>query len=335
MIPFFAIPIQTITFTSFVLLLITATTILYSCCSASLLIFPHDVRQRPSVIQNDASQQEEITWKVIVVMIVASSVILIILYFFIGSILIFLKILLMISCFVSTSFALWDWFWQVIQNDKITSIVDAVLSLGFCFLWFFTEHWLITNLLTFCLCSSAITFIKVTKLSVVLIIAIAFMVYDVWWVFLSPLVFGDSVMVVAATGAVSHIPIAFAAPKGDHNALIGAGDVVLPGIVIDFFLRYDLKNRKNYFVLAMIGYIIGVALSWVMVEVMNHGQPALLWIFPSVLLTTFGVALCRGDLKDMWENGTSSNKQENSNQTDTISANLLEHSENDEQNTCV
>lgn len=307
-----------INFTSFALLIVTFSTILYACAASAGLIFPRDGRQRPAAIQSGGEAQEEVTWKLVLGMVAFSSAALVVLYFFVGSIMIFLKIVLLASCFVSTAFALWDWVWQMVQHNAAASVADAAIALGCCIVWFITEHWMVTNVLTFCLCAAAIALVKVRRLSVALAVAGAFVAYDVWWVFLSPLVFGDSVMVVAATGAVEHIPIAFAAPNGGHNALIGAGDVVIPGIVIDFFLRYDLRRGGNYFAVAMGAYAVGVALSWVMVEAMGRGQPALLWIFPSVLAAVLGTAKCRGDLVDMWEWGTEERKQE------AIDENLIE-----------
>ena len=51
-------------------------------------------------------------------------------------------------------------------------------------------------------------------------------------------------------------------------------------------MNHNLNIHSNLFIFALIGYVFGVALTWVMVQVMEKGQPALLWIFPSVLIPT-------------------------------------------------
>ncbi|KAH0787560.1 signal peptide peptidase-like 3 [Histomonas meleagridis] len=283
--------------------------------SSGNIFEPQYQQSRPDLIKTSPGEQSEVTWKVIVAMLVISSVILVVLYFFIDSILLFLKIILIFSSFVATAFTVWDWFWSLIPHKITNIIITVAFSAGTALIWFFTEHWLVTNLITFCICVAGITFIKITSFKICLLVAICFIIYDVWWVFLSPLVFGESVMVEAATSASSHIPAAFAAPRGDHNALIGAGDVVIPGIVLDFFLRYDQKKDTRYFEVSFGCYILGVALSWIMVSVMNHGQPALLWIFPSVLIPTVSIAACKGALKDMWKNGTNPSTEVSTNRS--------------------
>ena len=235
------------------------------------------------------------------------------------------------------------------------------------------------------MCVSGICLIKIGRFQIVLAIAIGFLIYDVWWVFLSPSVFGESVMVEAATGMSTHVPAMFTFPKtlsvkntlidkgiyspsytlGEiqsnkiskirlvnipiyideffsriknpsslllerSESLIGAGDIVIPGIVLDFFLRFDIMNHNlnihsNLFLFALLGYVFGVALTWVMVQVMEKGQPALLWIFPSVLIPTTIQAARISVMKILWTRGAPiSNSAENSSNSGN------HHEQNDE-----
>jgi len=58
---------------------------------------------------------------------------------------------------------------------------------------------------------------------------------------------------------------------------------------------------KTYFHASMIGYVIGMMTTLVVMSVFQHAQPALLYLVPSVLISTWGTALVRGDLKAMRE----------------------------------
>ena len=57
---------------------------------------------------------------------------------------------------------------------------------------------------------------------------------------------------------------------------------------------------KPYFTTSMIGYVIGMIATLVFMSVFQHAQPALLYLVPGVLISTWGTGLVRGELKDMW-----------------------------------
>ncbi|KAM3415435.1 hypothetical protein BST61_g8957 [Cercospora zeina] len=58
---------------------------------------------------------------------------------------------------------------------------------------------------------------------------------------------------------------------------------------------------KAYFTAAMVGYAIGMIATLVFMSVFQHAQPALLYLVPGVLVSTWGTALLRGELKEMWQ----------------------------------
>ncbi|OHT10205.1 hypothetical protein TRFO_20594 [Tritrichomonas foetus] len=330
-------------FSPFYLLALSVGTILYSCGNSIRIIYgTGSFTRRPSFLQATEENQEEITGKTAVVMLLTSSIMLLILYYVLNSIILFLKCILAVSSIVSVAFVVYDWVYLFFNqfysfSQKILSIITFLFSIFISGLWFFTEHWLPTNLMSFCLCVSGICLIKINRYQIVLITAVGFLIYDVWWVFLSPVVFGDSVMVEAATKIAPHIPAMFTIPKkvtnpylvylftpdlfsesfesyvDVMNSMIGCGDIIIPGIVLDFFLRFDTLYKTSLFNASFIGYVVGVALSWIMVKVMKKGQPALLWIFPSVLIPATICAKYQKVLKILWKRGTVTNVDENGN----------------------
>lgn len=57
---------------------------------------------------------------------------------------------------------------------------------------------------------------------------------------------------------------------------------------------------KVYFNAALIGYVGGLVATLCALHLMNHAQPALLWLVPGVLVSLWSTALVRGELGLMW-----------------------------------
>ena len=148
-------------------------------------------------------------------------------------------------------------------------------------------------------------------------------------------------------------------------AMLGLGDVVLPGMLMALALRFDLylcylrkqtrrpsdkptasddasggqtvdrpmetvkapyhpatgrwgerfwtgsagpKSRveggafpKPYFTASLVGYIGGMIVTFVVLAFSGHAQPALLYLVPGVLIPVWGLAVVRGEFREMWE----------------------------------
>ncbi|TQV93420.1 hypothetical protein V2A60_010173 [Cordyceps javanica] len=57
---------------------------------------------------------------------------------------------------------------------------------------------------------------------------------------------------------------------------------------------------KTYFYASMVGYLLGLLATLAMLLVFKRGQPALLYLVPSVLGSTYLTAVVRGELKSLW-----------------------------------
>ncbi|CAN1237199.1 Signal peptide peptidase-like 4 [Linum grandiflorum] len=96
-------------------------------------------------------------------------------------------------------------------------------------------------------------------------------------------------------------------PWGGYS-IIGFGDIILPGLVVAFALRYDWLTKKTlrtgYFIWAMTAYGFGLLVTYVALNMMDgHGQPALLYIVPFTLGTFLTLGKMRGELKILWTRG--------------------------------
>ncbi|KAH9645556.1 hypothetical protein HF086_005205 [Spodoptera exigua] len=99
----------------------------------------------------------------------------------------------------------------------------------------------------------------------------------------------------------------------------GLGDIVMPGLLLCFVLRYDaykkatlvcqmgqvpgprsMGSRLTYFHCSLLGYFLGLLTATVSAEVFKAAQPALLYLVPFTLLPLLTMAYVKGDLRRMW-----------------------------------
>jgi len=127
-------------------------------------------------------------------------------------------------------------------------------------------------------------------------------------------VFGTDVMVTVAKSFDA--PIKFLFPKsifteGTGFSMLGLGDIVLPGVFIAFLLRYDafrvFKDKtpdnnlfaKTYFRYCFLGYIVGLVTTIVVMHTFQAAQPALLYLTPACIITSFLTGLAQSDISNL------------------------------------
>ncbi|GMJ00323.1 SIGNAL PEPTIDE PEPTIDASE-LIKE 2 [Hibiscus trionum] len=175
--------------------------------------------------------------------------------------------------------------------------------------------WIGQDILGIALIITVLQIVHVPNLKVGTVLLSCAFLYDIFWVFVSKKLFHESVMIVVARGDKSGedgIPMLLKIPRmfdpwGGYS-IIGFGDILLPGLLITFSLRYDwLANktlRAGYFLWAMIAYGLGLLITYVALNLMDgHGQPALLYIVPFTLGTFLTLGKKRGDLRVLWTRG--------------------------------
>ena len=183
--------------------------------------------------------------------------------------------------------------------------------------------------------------VQVPNLKIASILLGCAFVYDIFFTMISPLIFGDSVMLSVASGstevdssgtladdenycekypdndacATSTLPMLLYIPAfwtwdSDNDAMLGLGDIVLPGLLLVWAARYDLrrygslyteKAGNGYFPMVAAGYAIGLCLAEITVELTSSGQPALMFIIPCTLGPALARATNSGTLPDLWE----------------------------------
>ncbi|KAL1828591.1 hypothetical protein DCAR_0207829 [Daucus carota subsp. sativus] len=175
--------------------------------------------------------------------------------------------------------------------------------------------WIGQDILGIALIITVLQIIRVPNLKVGTVLLSCAFLYDIFWVFVSKWWFHESVMIVVARGDNSGedgIPMLLKIPRmfdpwGGYS-IIGFGDIILPGLLVAFSLRFDWlskrKMRNGYFIWAMVAYGLGLLVTYVALNLMDgHGQPALLYIVPFMLGTLLTMGKKRGDLENLWTKG--------------------------------
>ncbi|CAA2992964.1 signal peptide peptidase-like 4 [Olea europaea subsp. europaea] len=155
--------------------------------------------------------------------------------------------------------------------------------------------WIGQDILGIALIITVLQIVRVPNLKVGTVLLSCAFLYDIFWVFVSKWWFHESVMIVVARGDGSGedgIPMLLKIPRmfdpwGGYS-IIGFGDIILPGLLVVFSLRYDWLSKRSlqtgYFLWAMIAYGSGLLVTYVALNMMDgHGQPALLYIVPFTL----------------------------------------------------
>ena len=131
-----------------------------------------------------------------------------------------------------------------------------------------TFFWVTQDIMGASICILFVYLIRVPKLSIASVLLWALFVYDIFFVFISPLIFDSSVMITVATSGGpptadpswcekypdssgctggDPMPMLLTFPRiGDYRggaSMLGLGDIVLPGLLLSFACRVDEAKR--------------------------------------------------------------------------------------------
>ncbi|GAB0490881.1 hypothetical protein MMPV_002121 [Pyropia vietnamensis] len=239
-------------------------------------------------------------------------------------------------------------------NDFVeVSAVDVgalVLAIPVAVLYARTKLWLANNILAVSLALSAIEMLALGDFKSGAVLLSGLFFYDIFWVFGSKRVFGANVMVTVAKKFDGPIKLLFPKAQGFRWAaavrslparefsMLGLGDIVIPGLFVALLLRWDMRHTpvapapteggeavtpalvgpRPYYHVVLVGYTIGLIVTLVALNVFDAAQPALLYIVPACLLGSVGLALYRGEMRELW--AYTEEEQEGEAETDSSAA---------------
>lgn len=126
--------------------------------------------------------------------------------------------------------------------------------------------------------------------------------YDIFWVF------GTDVMMTVATKVEAPIKFLYTAPPSEIPrsypfSVLGLGDIVIPGLFVRFMSKVDdvLQPPKlSYFNVATACYAFGLGACFVVNTITNAGQPALLYLDPSLIGGALACAAVNDQFEEVW-----------------------------------
>jgi signal peptide peptidase-like protein 2B len=237
----------------------------------------------------------------------------------------------------------------LLGTSSVAWVMGFVVSVALVVTWVVGRHnpyaWILQDTFGVFVCCQFMLALRMNSIKVSTVLLVSFMIYDIFMVFITPAIFKSSVMVTVAqagTGSASisktdptqcirmadeRMPMLFMLPRlgaeGEY-AMLGLGDVLLPGLLLSFMLRYDtlcnhiptasgcfgpwrrFRQRYPYWFLGMGGYKFGLFLAFLANTVGFtifdvKGQPALLYLVPCTLGPMALYALIRGELGYLWD----------------------------------
>jgi minor histocompatibility antigen H13 len=195
---------------------------------------------------------------------------------------------------------------EVLVDFKVDAVdMSALLVSSAMAVWYLLQkHWVANNIFGIAFAVNGVELLHLNSVTTGCILLSGLFFYDVFWVF------GTDVMVTVAKSFEAPIKLVF--PQdflergvfGTNFAMLGLGDIVIPGIFIALLLRFDRslnRSSNTYFNAAFIAYIIGLVTTMVVMSVFKHAQPALLYLVPACISFPVLLALLKGDFKAMFQ----------------------------------
>lgn len=188
-------------------------------------------------------------------------------------------------------------------------------------------NWLVSNYIATMFAITGCIATKVGNFKVSILMLTGLFLYDIYFVFKSPLMeFVAMNLDLSVKLVVPMLPLLLhtlqsIGDKPVHElglrfALLGLGDIVVPALFASLCLRFDyhtfyaLRNLTfhklrsigvpKYFTTAIVAYVVALLVTVVISLSSGRGQPALLYIVPALLVSVLTVAKWNGDIGDMW-----------------------------------
>jgi len=200
-------------------------------------------------------------------------------------------------------------FWKKADSEPIeieldkADIISLIVGAGVGIWYVLTKHWIANNILGLSFSIQGIALLSLGSYKVGCILLGGLFFYDIFWVF------GTDVMVTVAKSFDAPVKLLF--PKDLFAeqlqfSMLGLGDIVIPGIFIALLLRFDAKRTQNlknfaktYFKVCFVGYITGLIVTVLVMHVFQAAQPALLYLVPACIGSSFLAAVLRGEVNEL------------------------------------
>ena len=237
-----------------------------------------------------------IGWKYAIMIPIFGSIFLVIMFFYPDIVVYFLKFVFALTILISNAFIIRPILVSIVSkihislSENMSYIVSFIIAFILLILCYFNMNWITIDIICCVLSIFIQSSLLFEKINVPMILNIAMLFYDLFWVFGSkkvPVFEGKSVMEENAMTSVKHNLAMMFTCKGiiTHSvSFLGMGDIIVPGFITIFCVGIDHFLKTKYFIWTTIGHILGLIIADICVIVFQSGQPALIYIVPSIVI---------------------------------------------------
>lgn len=195
--------------------------------------------------------------------------------------------------------------------DKPSLPLDGLVTLGLgvlCTLIYWApasmeQKFLISNAIAWALGMVSLGAISLGSFQTGAILLAGLFCYDIFWVF------GTDVMMTVATKVEAPVKFLYTSPPSDIPrsypfSVLGLGDVVIPGLFVRLMSKADAVLQPkilSYFNVATGAYAVGLIACFGANEIFHNGQPALLYLDPSLIGSTLACAALNKQVPLLWD----------------------------------
>ncbi|CAO3678426.1 unnamed protein product [Rhizopus stolonifer] len=189
-------------------------------------------------------------------------------------------------------------------------------SIALSVIYAITQHWIIGNMFTMCLVINIIGFITVDSFWTGLFLMCGMLIHDILWI-------SGSETIIKISESFSNAPLNIIWPRHIETfvldqlvkdnqifTMFSITDIIIPGIFIAYFLRFDRKRAweknvtniefdKPFFNSAIVAYTISAGVSIITVHLTKNAQSALFYIMPALTLSILFTAVMENNLKEV------------------------------------
>uniref|UniRef100_A0A3P9LM44 PA domain-containing protein n=1 Tax=Oryzias latipes TaxID=8090 RepID=A0A3P9LM44_ORYLA len=229
-----------------------------------------------------------------------------------------------------------------VKNSSFSarSILLAAVCISIAVIWGVYRNeerwiWILQDILGIAFCLNFLKTISLSNFKICVILLSLLLVYDVFFVFITPFFTKDGVSIMVqvalgpdASGGKTHsggleipaepqppsekLPVVMRVPWFSAWAqnlcwmqfsILGYGDIIVPGLLVAYCSRFDVwvgSSKRIYFISSCLAYLLGLILTFAVMLLSGMGQPALLYLVPFTLITSAVVAGCRREMKHFW-----------------------------------
>ncbi|KAL7439137.1 hypothetical protein ACHAXH_005309 [Discostella pseudostelligera] len=200
---------------------------------------------------------------------------------------------------------------EKLKLDNPSLPLDGLVTLGLgvlCTLIYWApaameQKFLISNAIAWALGMVSLGAISLGSFQTGAILLAGLFCYDIFWVF------GTDVMMTVATKVEAPVKFLYTSPPSDVPrsypfSVLGLGDVVIPGLFVRLMSKADdILQPKNlsYFNVATGAYAFGLLACFGANEIYHNGQPALLYLDPSLIGSTLACAAVNNQVPLLWD----------------------------------